>query len=77
MQVKSGKPDVQANSVKPGRTYAQALVQGLTKVPTETVVQEVAASQAAVGVVPVLAEILVRLEKMEKMMALYVSETKH
>ena len=49
----------------------------MTKVPTETVVQEVAASQAAVGVVPVLAEILVRLEKMEKMMALYVSETKH
>jgi hypothetical protein len=64
--VKSDKPTGASTSVKPGLTYARALIQGVTEVPAETVVQEEAAECAAVGAVPGLNETVVCLEKIEE-----------
>jgi hypothetical protein len=66
--VKSEKPTGTSTSVLPGRTYARALIQGVTKVPAETVVPVETAQCAAVGVVPGLSETVVS-EKKEELVA--------
>ena len=66
--VKSERPTGTSTSVLPGRTYARALIQGVTKVPAETVVPVETAQCAAVGVVQGLSETVVS-EKKEELVA--------